>query len=486
MKLSGFFSSTTATCTATALVALACCPLVMSIQAHREAHRISAAKHALLPVPQPWSAGAHKSPWMSVSLRSSPLPLSTELNAPVVQSQTSPTTVARAPQHERSPAVEQPTSSNTSEASLAELQPPSTFLVSIDSAPTPTTQTPVNDTLDEIAFLPPQSVLTHRQHPTQPTHPVAKTTEEPIEELPKDPLALIPAFEPSNWQTANEPLAVVAQRAEQEIKRAVSLADKGAVFSARKQLETVLQTIAHGLDVHYGIQAHSDCLAYGLLALHEASDFLPVSGNARSRTSVSTIAAKHQSQILTKSEREELEPADAMRRYYAYANEHLKAATGGSPVASQALHGLGKLEMSQANQDLAAQRAHNLNALALFQVAVQAYESNYLAANELGVLLAREGRLEDARSALQKSVAVQPMAEAWHNLTVVHERLGEHERSAQARMEWQRIAQSSNQSGIVTAANGSAVHWVDKATFERGIVPNAPVFGAYPGGGALR
>ena len=57
---------------------------------------------------------------------------------------------------------------------------------------------------------------------------------------------------------------------------------------------------------------------------------------------------------------------------------------------------------------------------------------NYLAANELAVLLAKNGYLQSARTLLQRSVAGSPQPAAWHNLAVVHRYLGEKQLSALA------------------------------------------------------
>jgi Flp pilus assembly protein TadD len=61
---------------------------------------------------------------------------------------------------------------------------------------------------------------------------------------------------------------------------------------------------------------------------------------------------------------------------------------------------------------------------------------NWQAANELGVLLARQGRNEEAARHLRHSVAVRPQGESLHNLAVVLHHSGEttqareaHERS---------------------------------------------------------
>ena len=499
MKLSGFFSSTTASCTTTAIIALVCCPLVMTIRAQRESRRVVSIQRETLRTGKPLLA-SHERTILSVSRPTESIhswtPTDDKLisqprkSAHPVTAHSGKVHVSLAPRFRSD--EEKPSASLPQERPPTELEPPSTFLVSVDRSPTPALpQKSAQSALEEMAFLPPHSLLSHphSDRSKAPRRDIASRTNETVQtdESPADPLTLIPQREQSSSPTDWNSSAPMTQRADQDIKRAFLLADKGAVYSARKQLEAALQTVAHGLDTRHQVSAHGDCLACGLAALQEARDFLPTSGHARSRTTVALTAAKHHSRILTSAEREQLEPAEAMRRYFDYAEEHLVAAAGGLPVASEAFYGLGKLTMLQGARNMTSERACNLSALLLFQVAVKVNDANYVAANELGVLLAREGRLDDARSALQRSVAVQPMAEAWHNLTVVHERLGEYERSAQARMEWQRIAQSvaPGQPGVIAVANGAAVHWVDKTTFERG-VPIAPVLETRAGGGAFR
>jgi uncharacterized protein HemY len=51
--------------------------------------------------------------------------------------------------------------------------------------------------------------------------------------------------------------------------------------------------------------------------------------------------------------------------------------------------------------------------------------------------LARFGKLQEARAALQHSVALNPLPETWQNLSVVHQRLGEAELAAQSVANWQ-------------------------------------------------
>ena len=90
-----------------------------------------------------------------------------------------------------------------------------------------------------------------------------------------------------------------------------------------------------------------------------------------------------------------------------------------------------------------------------------AVDRNFLAANELGVLMARYGQLQEARRLLVHSVQVQPQVEAWHNLAVVHERLGEADLATRAAYERELLAQRMPAPSL---ASGN-VEWVDAKTF---------------------
>ena len=102
--------------------------------------------------------------------------------------------------------------------------------------------------------------------------------------------------------------------------------------------------------------------------------------------------------------------------------------------------------------------------MTLFHAALAVDSRNARAAHELGVQYAQFGRLEDARRLLVMSVNLAPQPEAWHNLAVVHERLGELELARKARYELQLASRA--ESGRSVAANGVTVDWVDPARFK--------------------
>jgi hypothetical protein len=73
--------------------------------------------------------------------------------------------------------------------------------------------------------------------------------------------------------------------------------------------------------------------------------------------------------------------------------------------------------------------------MVFYQAALMVDGRNFLAANELGVLLARFGHWEDARHVLQFGLSADSQPALWRNLATVHRHLGEHELARLAQVE---------------------------------------------------
>ena len=268
--------------------------------------------------------------------------------------------------------------------------------------------------------------------------------------------------------------AVVVQ-AESLVRRAFSLAEKGALYSARAEFLQAIQAISKALDARYGQPAHSRTLAEALQAIREADDFASkdTAAVAAAGLDVAALVRSHRTPVLKSHDCSTTPAVVAMQHYYRYAQQQLVRAAGGIPAASQALYGVGKVYMALADQSSTWERLHGPKAMAFHQAAQLADPNNYLAANELGALLARFGRLREARDVLQYCVMVHPVPDAWHNLAVVHERLGEFDLAGLARGELWRAQQGSPlPSSPAGGAAASFVQWVDPATFS-GAVPEA-------------
>jgi hypothetical protein len=274
---------------------------------------------------------------------------------------------------------------------------------------------------------------------------------------PDDRLA--PLFGPSN---PTPELIAVARQADVHVGRGFRLAERGALFTARAELRRALALSAAALDEQRNTSAHSRALNNGLRALAEAEDFLAAArATGRAARSVEMIVQSHQTTILHGGPSEELNASSAIERYLSYAQEQLAAAAGDLQPAASALYALGKLEAAAASDIGSLQSAR---AAVYLQAALIVNPQHALAANELGVLFARHGRLSEAKAALSHTLRIASLPAAWRNLSIVHHGLGEMELAGQADREWREAAGAQSNTGA--AAQGTpAVQWVDPATF---------------------
>ena len=113
----------------------------------------------------------------------------------------------------------------------------------------------------------------------------------------------------------------------------------------------------------------------------------------------------------------------ALQRYYTYAQEQLAAAAGPEPAGSMALYGLGRLAAASAKLGDTDEIESTARAMVFYQAALLADDRNFRAGNELGVLLAKSGKLERAKEIFLRSLAISPQPATWHNLAKIHERL---------------------------------------------------------------
>jgi tetratricopeptide (TPR) repeat protein len=178
-----------------------------------------------------------------------------------------------------------------------------------------------------------------------------------------------------------------------------------------------------------------------------------------------SLVATHQTPVLKAADLSQLNVLDALQQYYEYAQQQLAAACDHETAASLALYGLGKIHLVLGGQGTTVSRLDAPKALVFHQAALLVDPANYRAANELGVLLARFGQLKQAREVLQQSVTVRPQPEAWHNLAVVHERLGESSLAQQARQELARL--SSLSEAAKAPMNDAPVQWLEPQQFAR-------------------
>ncbi|HUG69580.1 MAG TPA: hypothetical protein VMM76_17645 [Pirellulaceae bacterium] len=327
------------------------------------------------------------------------------------------------------------------------------------------------------ALLPPiVRIVTEKEEVPTPVVPKKRFVEAKAPKPPLTPLAKQAAAAPSGtagWLMTGTSLLAVSQRADAMIDRGFQLGEKGAYYSAQTEFKQALRTVAQAMDAHFGGSHYSEALAGGWLALEEAGDFSAQSQRGPV-VDVGLIVNSHQTTLLKDYELKGVSPVLATQHYFSFAQERLVEACGRAPVASRALHGLGKIHMVLGEKSSSAERLHGPKAMAFQQAALTTDPGNYLAANELGVLLARYGKLHEARSVLQHAVALYPLPETWQNLSVVHQRLGEASLAAQSVANWQlALQQSGNRSSPELADNRSMVQWVSPQVFG-GQQPGSP------------
>ncbi|MEX2139384.1 MAG: hypothetical protein WD894_08990 [Pirellulales bacterium] len=265
-------------------------------------------------------------------------------------------------------------------------------------------------------------------------------------------------------------LIAVARQADAHVARGFQLALRGATYTARAEFVRALRLSVAALDEQRQTDAHSRAMTNGLRALEEAEEFVSAAAIGRMR-SIEAILAGHQTPILHDESIEELTPAQALQRYLTYAQDQLAAAAGDLQPAATALYALGKLEITAMPAEIGS--LASARAAVYFQASLMVNPQHALAANELGVLLAGHGRLEEAKAALLHSVRSGPQAAAWHNLAIVHHRLGELDLAGRADWESRQVANARETARAAAAgkpwqdAATPTVEWVDPATFAK-------------------
>jgi len=276
---------------------------------------------------------------------------------------------------------------------------------------------------------------------------------------------------------ARSSLSVIAPQAQAHIDYALNLAERGAVQSAQAEFIMALDLIADALDADAKSEtrAHARAAQAGLTALEETKDFVPADTPHDIQLNVAQLAATHKTPVLANIDTSRMSRAEALQRYHTYATQQLAFAGGRSTIASSALYGLGRAASITTAGASTRNPVAAPNAMALFQAALLIDPQNYMASNELGVLMARYGDLEGAANQLKHSLSIKPQVETWHNLATVYRRMDQPEKAEMAETERTKLAAERKRAGI---AEGSAdfgsrptLQWVDADTFAASSTP---------------
>jgi tetratricopeptide (TPR) repeat protein len=256
-------------------------------------------------------------------------------------------------------------------------------------------------------------------------------------------------------------MAAVLREAEVHTRRGMELGGRRAYYSAQDEFIQALNMIAQALDAEQQTTSHSAALAAGLRAIEESDDFARHTTALAADVHVQEIASLHRTPVVRQSG-QPMTPLAALQLYYTYAQQQLAASVDHHAAASAALTSLGKLYSVASSDPTSKLLSPQPKAMALHQAALLVDRRNAAAANELGVLLARFGRYDDAIAWLQHSVVIAPQPATWHNLAVVHKSLGQSQLAESARRRQAALAPAG---AARVASNAPEVRWVSASEF---------------------
>jgi len=217
---------------------------------------------------------------------------------------------------------------------------------------------------------------------------------------------------------------IVCHRAQERIRRAYELAERGAYFAARSELVGALRALSDAKDQQHGAPRCATMLANGLRALEEASDFLPRGAGADAELNVAVIVSSHRTPVGKAPDASRLMPQQLADLYLRYAQRQLGDSVAGEPAGSMALHALGKIDDQLGRVEPEKRKWAERRAFSLQQAALAARSDNYLAAHELGVLLAESGHYPESQVLLSQVAAREPNPVVLRNLAQVERKLG--------------------------------------------------------------
>ena len=271
----------------------------------------------------------------------------------------------------------------------------------------------------------------------------------------------------------SEQLEFVAREADRKTLHGFDLAGRGAFYAARAEFIGALRIIAEALDTEQSADSHVRALNRALAAIREAEDFLPNGARLESDFDLPRTIATHSTPVL-KTSAERVTSLTAMKCYMTFAQEQFAAAAGSEVAGSMALHALGKLYDALAAKQGASEPTAAPKAMVYYQAALLAYHENFMAANDLGVLLARSGNLKAARGMLEYSLSLSRQSTTLRNLAAVYRNTGEAALAGYVDNEAAWIEQAEiARNKYMRSIGDRSVHWLDPQTFAQ-VTTNSP------------
>lgn len=253
-------------------------------------------------------------------------------------------------------------------------------------------------------------------------------------------------------------LHAALRQVDERNRRGAAAAAKGAWFTARAEFADSLDQLAASLDAGENGTRRMAALAAGLTALTEAEAF--TGRGTVTQADVAAVTATHKTAPFVAPLVQGQTSATLHEAYVCFAIERLSESVAGCDSGSVALHGLGKVH-GAADSAVADARAKTR---AFYEAALTVGPANILAANDLAVLMAEEGRFEQARELLHESLRRSPQPALWQNLAAVNDRLGRGDLAHLARLELAALERRSAAApGTVIPAHNVA--WLDPRSF---------------------
>ena len=300
------------------------------------------------------------------------------------------------------------------------------------------------------------------------------SAEKPANDMPTE----MPIAETTDARSVQ--LEQIAQQADRQTRHGFELAGQGAYFAARSEFIGAMRLVAQGLDAEHKTDSHSRDLANAMTAIKEAEDFLPRGSRLEADINLTEIIAFHATPVL-KNNSTKTNSLEAMRRYMTFAQEKLASAEGKEIAGSMALHAMGKLHTALSQKKNAIIVAADAKAVVYFQASLLVYPKNYMAANDLGVLLAKSGRYSDARAMIEHSLSLCPQSTGWQNLAVIYRQLGDASKAQQANGYAFTLRQAEDaRRRNLSATSNDSVRWTDPQTFAQTSTNTPNAFGAAP------
>lgn len=272
-----------------------------------------------------------------------------------------------------------------------------------------------------------------------------------------DEAAALAADTPADELLTYTPAASeISHRVMADVQAAFTLGRHGALYAARQKFIEVMGVIAGAKDGQRSTDRHTRALAEGLQALEEARDFLP-GGAVSKELTVAEAAASHRTPMLRNTSRAiKTLPQEAAALYYRFAEHKLAKAVENEQAGSMALYGLGKIHAQLYRFDSLA--VDQQKSLAMHRAALLTHKANHLAANELGVGLAKVGRYEPSAAVLQRAIACGGGSTVYRNLAHVQNKLGQTDLARVTNERAERLAMQERAAGLFSRERG--VQWV--------------------------